>query len=246
MNQIREFVLIGIVSVFIISTAFAQEVQRQVIRGTGDVFVIQELGAILIGEQDTVTIRTLLPVDTRPRGYADIEVKKNDEILMVNAKRIKSAKMFEELYNAVDIGATVKMGIKRGDEMVMVAFAKIDPKELPKGRMIQLRVGTDGPGATIAASELKPLPGTGVILTSSENKVKVDAKIAGMALEQADIQTGDIILKLNGMTINSMVHFFELYEKIEIGGKVDLEYFRGEKKLSLSFKKPEAKGQVIM
>ena len=45
-------------------------------------------------------------------------------------KRLNQPKEIEKLYNSIAVGGEIKLGIKRGPEMHLISYAKIDPANL--------------------------------------------------------------------------------------------------------------------
>jgi len=203
----------------------------------------------------------VLPERLRPQGYGDIVLKENDEILMVNAQRVKTVQEFEELYNGLEIGGTLKMGIRRKGELMMESFKKIDPEDMPEGANIMIQTGTpaeeEGHGGGMVRSftmhsgdseELRPWFGTGLILGEEEGTLKVMRILEGMtgALGKADIKEGDEIKSLNGNKIETLDKFFEMYEKLDTGSKVEIDYTRAGKRMQAAFEKPNVQGRMRM
>ncbi len=234
-------------------------VKKQVAGGEG-IFHLKELQAILTSKNDTIQVLTVLPKTMRPAGYADVDIQANDTILMLNAKRVKKIKAFEEIYNGLEVGQTVKMGIHRNGELFIKSFEKIDPADVPQNQNIQIKTGgheegKEGGGMLItktitmgAGENMQPWMGTGLMLGFEDNKVKVMQVMDGMtdALGNADIKQDDEIASLNGQIIESLEKFFEIYEKLAVGSKVELAYFRNDKKMQAAFTKPETKGRMII
>lgn len=221
--------------------------------GPGGVFNLPELGAVIIGGEKEIKVEAVLPVEHRPKAYKDIDLQSGDLILMMNAKRVKSAKEIEEIYNGLKAGEEVKLGIKRKEERFIASFAKADPKDLPQRTMMVMDTdnagGQAGPtrrlvmGGREFSGDVAPLPGLGIIAGSKEGgEVRVLDLMpnASQALGSADIKKDDVILTLNGEKIKSAVQLGDLYEKIAVGAKVELHYRRGDKAMTASLVKPEA------
>ena len=243
------------------SAVSAQVVMRQTAAGDG-VFHLKEVQAIITSANDSVKVLMVLPTDMRPEGYRDIEIKDNDEILMVNKKRIKSVKTLEKMYNDLEIGGEFKMGLRRDGKLSLVSFKKIDPADLPAGAQVQIRTATDAGGEghgdgmimtrTIGADgdggNIRPLFGTGLMLGEEGGKVKIIDVMGhiGRVLGKIDIKVGDVIESLNGTKAKSLDQIVAVYEKFVIGEKVELAYSRKDKRRVASFEKPETQGRMIV
>ena len=123
-------ILIGTVIFMVLPLAQAQTVIRH--RVEGDVFLLMELGVILTAKDNSVLVDRIMPVDMRPKENRKIEIKKSDEILMVNRKRVKSIEDFKAIYESASAGDEIKLGLKRESEMMLVAFKKADQSAQPR------------------------------------------------------------------------------------------------------------------
>ena len=256
----KKTVLSFVFLLLVIQSATAQLIMKRIEADGSDIVMITELGAILTGQDNTVNVKTLLPVEARPEEYRNIKIKEGDEILMVNSKRIKSAKTFEELYKSAKIGETIKLGISRNKEMLIVSFEKADPQKLPPQRQIIIKQpgpGEDAEEKLLSENKIvlhnpdgriKPLFSEGFILEDFENHVKISKILPLMkdTLGEIDIQEGDVVVAVNGQKVQSHNEFFSVYDKIEVGSKVTLNLKRKTKKLNVSYKKPEEKSQIII
>ncbi|MCK6560641.1 PDZ domain-containing protein [candidate division KSB1 bacterium] len=221
--------------------------------GPGGIFNLPELGAVIIGGEKEIKFEAVMPSEHRPKAYKDIDLQSGDLILMMNAKRVKSAKEIEEIYSGLKVGEEVKLGIKRKEERFIVTFSKADPKDLPQRMMMVMNTdnagGQAGPNRRIVmggrefSGDVAPLPGLGIIAGSKEGgEVRVLDLMpnASQAVGSADIKKDDVILALNGEKIKSAVQLGELYEKIAVGAKLELHYRRGDKAMTASLVKPDA------
>jgi PDZ domain-containing secreted protein len=236
--------------------ASAQVMITKASREGGTVQIIKELGAILTEKDQVVSVMMVMPEDARPEDYKEIEVKKDDEIMMVNKKRIKSIKDFENLYNEVGINELIKMGVKRDGNLMIVEFEKIDPEKLPKGRQMMVKTAEAGEGGMITKTigfssdgkgmeGVQPLMGTGLVLGEEDKKVVVKMKMQGPE-KDLGIEEGDEIISFNREKIKSLQQLVKLYEDTKVGDKIELGHKRDGKFFGVSFAKPEVKDNVMM
>jgi PDZ domain-containing secreted protein len=220
----------------------------------GQPFTLGEVGAVIIDNGKEIKVMHAMPVDMRPKAYKEIDIKDGDIILMCNGKRLKTLKDLEEAYNATAVAADFKLGVKRGEERMIVAFAKADPKDLPKMQM-QMST-TDGPmpgGGNVrrmvfggGGQDVTPLMGLGIIVGKKDDVFKIVGVMQNTA-KGADFKVDDIVESLNGEKIKSTQQLSELYEKLAVGAKLELKYKREGKSLQASLTKPEApQGRVMM
>lgn len=117
--------------------------QEKYIVTNGKVCPIFEIGAMIL--DDGVSVRVDRVSDHMlAKGYKPADLKLGDVVLMINGKSVKSLTDIEDLYKSSEIGATIKLGLKRGEEMLMVSFVKADPATLPKMQKKIVRKNADG------------------------------------------------------------------------------------------------------
>ncbi len=231
---------LAVMAMMLLSNSFAHAQQARALMleaGADGVHHIKELQTILTSENDTVSVLTVLPHESRPDGYAEIQLQEGDEILMVNRQRVKSVAEFETSYQELKVGAEIKLGLRRDDQFRIISFKKADPEILPdSGLMIQTVTTEDSS---------RPWMGTGLLLTQSDSVVTVrqilyDAEI----LEGEILEEGDAFLSLNGRKIRNLEHFFEMYSRLNTGAKVTVTFRRDEQKKEFWFRKPDVSGRV--
>lgn len=244
---------------------FVQSLNAQVIvhkpgAGGSEVFFLNELAAIISEKDGIVSIGHAMPKDQRPEAYRDIDVKQGDEILMVNAQRLKAVKDLGKIYNELEVGAALKFGVRRGEEMFIVSVNKMDPEKLPK-RTLMIRRGDPasmklGEENKIVSEQIKidnkdgkvdPLLEFGLILKEVDNKVIIDRVIADQAQKTAarEVKAGDVITALNGEKILTIQQFRAIYNKIEAGKNVNFAMLQATKELKISLIKPKAAEVMI-
>lgn len=161
MQLMRIYCFLTAIASFTAPSSQAQVMLKRTAEGGEGVFHLQELQTFLTSKNDTVRVLMVLPTDLRPKGYEDITIKESDAILMLNAKRVKTVKQVEDIYNGLETGATLKMGIRRNGEFFIESLKKVDPKDLPKDRKLKFQLDTSGEGAEHAG---------GAIVKNPENK----------------------------------------------------------------------------
>jgi hypothetical protein len=111
---------------------------KTMVRIEGGAF-IPELGAALGEDNKQVKVVHAMPVNARPKKYADVDIQADDLILMVNAKPLRSVEAFRKLYDAAAPGDTITLGIRRGEQLHLAPFVKMDPKDMPKDRKLIIK-----------------------------------------------------------------------------------------------------------
>jgi len=203
---------------------------------------IPELGAIIAkSDSGNLKVEHVMPAEARPKAYADVDIKSGDEILVVNGKRVKTIKEIERQYKAVPAGGEVKLGIQRGQEMMISRFAKADPKDLPRRKM--MIVTSDGP-----EGDIRPLPNLGVIIGKGKEGVVVKEILenAAKAFTDAGVKAGDRLVSVNGKEIKNLDDFSNEFMAVSPGAKMTWVIAHDGKPLSISLVRPEPQGQVII
>lgn len=208
----------------------------------GEMFDIPELGAIIVkSDSGNLKVEHVMPPEARPKAYADVDIKTGDEILVANGKRVKTIKEIEQIYKAVSVGGEVKLGVQRGQEMMISRFAKADPKDLPQRKMMIMN--SDGPGG-----DIRPLPNLGIILGKGKEGVVVKemSEKPAKAFTDAGVKPGDRLVSINGKTIGNLDEFSTEFLAVPPGSKMTWVVAHNGKDLSISFVRPEPQGQVII
>jgi len=253
--------ILAISIILFTQTLIAQVFIKKAEPGAGEIFFLNELSAVISEKDGVIIVEHAMPTEQRPEIYRDIDFKQGDEILMVNADRVKSAKDLEKIYNELEVGETLKLGVRRGEEMFIISFNKMDPEKLPKRKlMIRNRVPAGdeaGKEPKISSYQIKMddtdgkmkfLMGTGLILKEMGSQVKIDKVIPKMVQEMGEINVkeGDVVIELNGEKIKSLAQFTKIYDEIKAGNEVKLITIREKKQIDVKFKKPEPGEQIFI
>jgi S1-C subfamily serine protease len=163
----------------------------------------------------------------------------------------------EGAYKETAVGAEFKMGVRRKEERFIVSFAKADPKDLPKMEMQMATTGGPasggggvkmqrftfgGPGQD--ASDVAPLLGIGLIIGKKDNVFKIVGIMPNSV--QGDFKQDDILESFNGEKIKSTQQLSDMFEKLAVGAKIELQYKRGDKMMQASLTKKESQGRMMI
>lgn len=243
---------ISVFSVLVIVTCqiSAQESRRVIVKHDtndapqgemqeGNLLHIPEISAMIAGDGGNITVDHVMEPELRAKGYEKTDVKEGDVILMLNGKKPDGMSDLKELYSAAPVGSTVKVGIKRNNEMMIASFTKADPKDMPKMR-IMISHGEEG--------DFLGIPQIGLRFTSKENDVIIKEVLPNAAKEipDASVKKGDIITKINGSPVQSFKKFESAYKKIHAGDSVELVARRAGTFTTITFTKPKDDGRVII
>ena len=217
----------------------AQEVVQERL-DPGSSVVLFEIGAIASLEEgaEGVTFSRILPQGMRSEANSDADVAKGDEVLMMNGERIRSIADLRELYQDIEVGDEVKLGLKRGSERFLVRFTRED-RQMAMGEGGGMRVMVAGHGE----GEVELLHEARVLLREGEGGVEVAAVLPGNG---GDLEQGDVLAQVNGRSVASLDDYREVYEGLAIGEAMKLEVRRGEESLTVEVEKAEPPAGLMM
>jgi S1-C subfamily serine protease len=246
----KRTIFFALIALFLLAAIPALSQQMKIIRrGAGgdqsktftqdEMLIVPELSAVILEQDKAITVDHIMEPEMRPKGYETTDLKEGDKILMADGKKIGSLKELREHCESAAPGTTIKLGLKRGDAMVIASYKKADPKDLPRTRMI---IG-GGDNKQVMA-----LPQVGLIFTAKGNDVVVDKVLdnAGSALSGGALKEGDVISKLNTFSVTSFESFQKRFEEIPVGDKVELVAKRGGADATVTFAKPKRDGKVVI
>lgn len=217
-----------------------------------DVMFLPGVGAVVTSDGKRLKIDFIAPAENRDPAFKEVDLQEGDILMMVNGKRMKTIEQLRELFEALEVGAEIKLGLKRDKGMVMTSMTKADASQMG-GMVMQItqdvEEGPDGgPGKMITKTmsfgggdnAVVPLMGLGIMLTDSDDNLIVGPKmqIQGMKVPETDLQPDDIVLSINDQAVKSAEQFSPIYDAIATGEQVSLKIKRGEKTLTVTFAKP--------
>jgi len=202
-----------------------------------DVFMLSELGAVIVDSENGPTILMVIPREKRTEAYRDVDLREGDTILMVNGKKITGARRLKEIYEGLKIGDELKLGIRRGKEMLIESVVKADPDKLPaQVMMLKGGEGSDDVATVMAA--------VGLILREDDGQVVIDDVLPGMEDKFTGglPHKGDVIVKLQETSITGPGQLSEIYAKLKANDQVRLTLDHQGTEVSISFAKQECSG----
>jgi len=202
----------------------------------GEIFLINELGAVISESDGQIRVDMILPPNQRDEKYIAVDIRVGDIIKMFNGKSISSVKQVEDIYSNLKVGDDVKFGIRRDRDMLIAKFVKADPEDLPAKMMVMTITDDDSPSIKTA------LLSAGLILKEKDGEIIVDEVISNMAegFGETMPETGDIIIKLQGEPTEDPEVFLEIYGGVKDNEKVVLTLSRDGKEIIADFVKQPA------
>ncbi|MFZ1685390.1 MAG: PDZ domain-containing protein [Candidatus Zixiibacteriota bacterium] len=267
MKQFFSLVLTVIAAVvFSYLTSFAQhQGGTKIIRQAGGPGGIQgqpfnmgELGAVIAKDSSGIHVLFIGPSESRPKAYQSVDLQAQDEILMMNGKKLTSIEDLEKGYEAAAIGSTLQFGVKRGGQLMVVSFPKADPKDLPKRQMMIMNDdGKGGKNFKMNGKDLKMapgidevdhIPGLGVLVGVKDKKVVI-AAVMPFAMEDPNLKSlasGDEVLSVGGKPVASTSQVISAYQETKVGDKFSFKVMHGGKETEVSVTKQEDTGVRII
>lgn len=204
--------------------------------------MIDEVGMVVAERDGKLTVDFVAPKEQRPKAAAEIDVAAGDEVGMAAGKNVGSAKALRAAYDSVKVGGEFKLGLRRDGQSFIVSFNKMDPKDMPKKRMIiRSRDGDDG--GKDEGVERDVLPALGVALELTKKGVEITETFPNAPKEMAK---GDLIVSLNGRAVRDLAAFSGVYDKVDVGGELKFVILREGKTLTLVTKRNKPQGRVIV
>jgi predicted metalloprotease with PDZ domain len=123
----------ALIAIFFLSVTTNYSQDKKELNLTKDeTFHLYEVGAYIIKDKGNFKIQFLAPEEFRIPAYKNVDLKKDDIILVINGISVNQAGDFKEAYEKLNPGKDIKLQIKRGGKMMTVTLKKADPKDLPK------------------------------------------------------------------------------------------------------------------
>lgn len=233
---------------------------QTVIKSSGEVktFLIPETMTVLSEEDGNVKVLVDMSQNVTQKEYKNIDIKQNDVILMLNAKKVSSVENFEKIYSEITTGDEVKIGIKRGEEMRIVSFSKADPADKSQPRMMVMTTkvpdegdGKEGSGDIIdpfTGERQKLVPELGVILQKKNDQITVQSIMdyAEEVVGSKSFTVSTRILSINGKKVTGLDDVPTILNDIPDNEPVVMEIANKGKTETLTFRKPKSPNKLII
>ncbi len=227
---------------------------------SGEVVFLPETGAVIMLKDKSLVIDMVSPSEQRAKEYQTVDLKMNDQVLMINGKKVVTISDLKTVYDSVAIGSDVKLGIRRGKDMMIVAFPKADQTKMTQHRV--MTVETDDAGEVVSgtgngkqvmtfrASEggVAVIPEIGLILHEADSKVKVAGLLeAELNPDKDAVAEGDVVSAIMSGKVKTVKEFTDIYDKIAVGAEFTVSINHGGKTLTLkATKKAKPEGTKII
>ncbi len=223
-----------------LNSAFSAQEPKRITRSfsSDNSVIIREVGAVITTKDDNLVVEVIL--GNNEKESADIV--KDDLVLMANGKKLKSMKDLRDQYDNAKIGDEFKLGLKRGENLMISTFVKKSDEELNKagnGRMMIRMEKKEGEEA---------LPALGLIVGTNKKSVVVNGTLPTVSknFKSFEPKQGDVIVSINGNAVSNAEEFAEAYTELEEGDKVTIVISRNGKEMKETFSKPKPMGRMII
>lgn len=200
--------------------------------------IIREIGAVITAKEEKLVVEIIL--GNHEKKAADI--LKDDLVLMANGKKLKSMKDLHDQYDNAKAGDEFKLGLKRGENLMITSFVKKSDEELNKS----------GNGTMVMRMEKKEgeevLPALGLIVGTKNKSAIVNGTLPTVSknFKSFEPKQGDVIVSINGKGVSTGEKFAEMYTELEEGDNVTIIISRNGKEMKETFSKPKPMGRVMI
>jgi S1-C subfamily serine protease len=205
----------------------------------GTAFPVPETGALIVGGGKELKVVFSPGEQERRSPYKSVDLREGDIVLMANGKRVRSVADLTRAYDSTLVGSEFKLGIQRGQEMMIVAYPKADPASFPKRQVRMITADQEG---------VAVFPAVGVLLEEKSGRVVVQDLLpsGSSAVEKLDVRAGDVITSINGKRVTTVKAYSEAYDALAVGSRVTWDTERAGKRLTVSFAKPTPVGPTVI
>ncbi len=229
-----------ILLLLVCSALTARQEPKQITRSFSfdDAVILREIGAVVTPKNDKLTVEVVLGNNEQQAS----DIRKDDIILMANGKKVPTVKSLRTLYEKTEPGQEFKLGVKRGEQLMLVSFLRKSEEEMNKqtgGKQMVMRM-EQKEGEVL-------LPALGLKLVTKERSAVVEEVLPSASSNFTAFmpKKGDAIRSINGADVNSADAFDEKYTTLEQGSTVTIIFVRGGTENTASFTKPKPKMMMI-
>lgn len=235
MNKV--FFLCAFIPLFLSAAQEPKRITRTL--SMDNAMIIREAGAAIVMKGDKLTVDIVFGNTEKQI----IDIQKDDEVLMANGKKIKTIADLRESYAAAAVGAEYKLGIQRGEQLLIASFIKKSDEELNAG---------SGQGGMVMRMERKEgeeiLPALGLAIVTQKDRVVVSAVLptAEKNFTSFKPKKDDVIISINEKNISTAESFASAYDAFNEGDRITIRFSRNGKQQTAAFDKPKPAGRTMM
>jgi len=202
--------------------------QRQVLTVSPDaLFALNELKAIIIDENDQAVVKLIMPGADASDLKEGEKLIIGDKILFANGEVVENVSDLKKIYEGLEIGNELSLGIQRGEERRIIRIVKQAAGEsglktfsMSAGQSIQSTARTiDG-----ARLNLTRLSSLGITVIKSDMGLQITALDSEKLHD--DLKGQDILLftitEIDGKKVSSPADLSDAYNELEAGKTMEL------------------------
>ena len=106
--------------------------QKMHVFNADEIVFLDEFKGMAQYEEDGLVITSLNNKASWPEEYKDVDIQLNDVIIYANGKPLKSLEDFKNIYSNAAVGEEMKLGIRRGEEMFIASFKRMDSSKIKR------------------------------------------------------------------------------------------------------------------
>jgi C-terminal processing protease CtpA/Prc len=176
--------VLTIVLIILTTSLFAQKTMKYTFDAAKSLMIAEAM-VMVVTENNKLVVAIAIP-GTTAEGAEKIDLKKGDEILYINGKKVKELEELKKYYEEVKTGTEVKLGVNRKENKFFVTFKKREPTT---GMNKAISIGGDGKNIKV---------GSGAIIIGPDGKAR-DSKGKEISKEKMkEIKSKMDSLKENG------------------------------------------------
>jgi len=247
-----------LLAVALVTAAPAQQIETQTMTFNRDsVVIIPGLGAIIESAGDTLRATFVPPIEMRPDEFKEVDLREKDLILMADGKRLRTTADLRTLLDAAAVGDTIKLGLKRGDDIMISSLVKGDA-DPGSGPVVMMRVEAEDQGAARKTVTMGGADGTaetvavlegGLIVGPGSDGLQIIALLpdAEERLAGEMPQAGDRLVSINGESRSGPEALQLWYDGLPGGDSITVVFEReGIRHTARYVKAPPGSGRTVI
>lgn len=229
-------------SIVLIAFAVVLQAQMRVEIKGDDVFNLPEVGAVIVEQEGQLSVAAVLPDDMKMAEYKNVDLRKDDVVIMVNGVKLTSCEQLRNIYKDTKSGEVIKFGVKRDGKPMLVSLKKADPARLPKMNIVTKGDWEGG------SEDLEALAELGVIVAEKEGKMVVHSIFQTPDGEGSKdiLEKGDVLLSINGKKVKNADEARGILSKVSKGEIITAGISRSGKPVELKVPKLEMKTRMML
>jgi hypothetical protein len=223
--------LITIITALVVIPAKSQETRTMTFDASTSL-MLQEFQAMLVEEEGEIKVRVRMGNSNEPGD----KLEQGDFVIMMNGKRTKTIAELRELYESLAKDEEIKIGVRRGEQRFILRKKKGDAPEGGPRMVMRMDMEGDGERPTI-------IPELGLLLSDTNDDVTIQRVLEPLLPEEFKE------FDLSGFSISSINNENAenaklLIDAVEIGSDLKLVFSKPDDEISITIKKPKAKGNL--